>query len=148
MSTEIVESVDVAASPEVVFAAATDWAGQQNWMVATRVRATRGTGHAVGDAVEAVTGVGPIGVPDPMTVTEWDPPRMCRVRHDGRVVRGRAAFAVTPRPDGTATFTWSETLDLPFGPLGAAGFALGRPAFLSFLRLSLRRFARWAPGYQ
>ena len=146
MSTTIVAGVVVAAPAEDVFAAATDWAGQREWIFATTTSATRGDGRASGDEISARTGFGPLGFTDTMTITHWDPPRTCSVRHTGRVVRGTATFEVTPRGPSSSVFTWTEEVVAPLGRIGAAGLAATRGAFAYFLRLSLRRFARWAAG--
>ena len=138
--------VDVAAPVERTWAAAVDWNRQHEWMLATHVRATAGGGHGVGETIAATTGIGPVAFVDDMEITGWDPPRGAYVKHLGRVVRGTAAFEVRPRPGG-ATFVWTENLDLPLGAAGAAGFRLTRPLIAYGLRLSLRRFAAWAPDY-
>jgi hypothetical protein len=144
MSSELVERVHVPASAERVFAAATDWPGQREWIFATTTVPTRGGGFSTGDEISARTGFGPIGFTDTMTITEWDPPRSCRVRHTGKVVRGTATFAVEPLADGTSIFVWSEQIDVPFGRLGALGFSATRGVFAYFVRRSLRRFAAFA----
>jgi hypothetical protein len=135
---EVSLSVDVEAPPEEVWAAAVDWARQGEWMAFTRVSG----GHGLGATLTAFTGVGRLGFDDPMTITAWEPPYRCVVRHDGRVVRGTAAFEVVPAPNG-ATFVWTEWLVLPFGLLGEVGFAVLRPLVLRPLRSSMARFARW-----
>lgn len=140
---ELVLRVDVDASVEEVWAGATDWAGQGEWMLGTTVRPTTQDGKGVGGGIAAFTGVGRIGFLDTMEITRWDPPRACHVRHTGRVVRGTGAFEVEPRGDGLATFVWSEDLELPLGALGRAGWPIVRPVFASGVRWSLRRFARW-----
>ena len=145
MSVKIRQTVVVAAPPEQVFAAATDWPGQREWIFATTTRATRGTGRTTGDEISARTGFGPLGFTDTMTITEWDPPHSCHVRHTGRVVRGTAIFGVEPGPqEGTSLFVWTEYIDLPLGRVGAVGFAMIRGVFVYFLRRSLDRFAHWA----
>lgn len=133
-------SVDVDAPVEQVWAAAVDWDRQHEWMLGTTVRG----GHGPGATLTAFTGWGRYGFTDPMTITTWDPPHRCVVRHDGRVVRGSAAFEVLARPGGGATFVWSEWLVLPFGLLGELGFALLRPCVEWPLRRSLATFATFA----
>lgn len=137
---EVSLAVDVPAPVEQVWAAAVDWDRQDAWMLGTTVRG----GHGPGARLVARTALGPFGFDDPMVVTTWEPPYRCVVRHEGRVVRGSAAFEVVPRADGTATFVWSEWLVLPFGTLGELGFALLRPLIVWPLRVSLRRFAAFA----
>jgi hypothetical protein len=130
---ELSVPVDVAAPAELVWRTVTDWANQGEWMLGTRVRPTSGDdGRRLGATLEAVTGVGPVGVTDRMEVVEWAPPRRCVVRHLGRVVRGEGVFEVLPVGAERARFVWSELLDLP----------LVRPAFRAGVELSLRRLKR------
>ena len=143
MTATLVLRVDVDAPPEEVFAGATDWAGQGEWMLGTQVRPTRFRGAGVGGRILAVTTVGPVRLVDPMEITRWDPPRACHVRHLGTVVRGTGTFEVEPRPGGGSVFVWGEQLDLPLGVLGRLGWPLVRPVFALGVRSSLRAFARW-----
>lgn len=143
MTATLVLTVDVAAPVEQTWAGAVDWAGQGDWMLGTRVRPTRQDGQGVGGAIEAFTGVGPVGFLDTMEITRWEPPHLCHVVHTGRVVKGTGTFEVQPRPEGGSRFVWREDLELPLGPLGRAGWPLVRPVFSYGVRLSLRRFARW-----
>ncbi len=83
-----------------------------------------------------------VGFLDSMTITSWEPPAHCAVRHTGRLVRGAAAFDVAPLPGGRARLTWSEWIEPPFGRVGSLGWRLARPVAQWVLRLALRRFAR------
>lgn len=139
--------VDVDAPPETVFAAATDWERQREWMLGTTVRIRRGDGRSVGSELEALTGIGGIGVTDSMRITVWDAPARCEMRHFGRVVRGTGIFAVVPRGRDAATFEWTEELELPLGALGRAGWPLIRPLAGWGLRYSLDRFADFCRAY-
>jgi len=148
---ELTETIDVDAPPERVWAALTDWARQGEWMLATDVRPVGGAAQEVGGRIEARTGVPVpggrhVGVLDSMLITRWDPPLRVEVRHTGRVVRGTGVFEIRPR-GAVSTFAWTERLDLPLGALGRAGWPLVRPAMRAGVRLSLRRFARFAEGY-
>lgn len=134
---ELTFSVDVDASVEDVWAAATDWAGQREWVFLTDVRQT---GER---SIDAFTGWRGVGFHDPMTIETWEPPHRCVVKHHGNVVRGWAAFEVQPLDGGRARFVWTEWLVLPFGAVGELGFALVRPLIAVPLRWSLARFARW-----
>jgi uncharacterized protein YndB with AHSA1/START domain len=145
--TNLTMRIDVDVPPETAFAAATDWERQHEWILGTTVRIRRGDGRSVGSEVVAVTGVRGIGVADSMQITEWDAPRRCEVRHIGRVVRGVGIFAVVPRGPGTATFEWTERLELPLGPLGRWGWSLVQPAFRWGLQHSLDRFAVFCQTY-
>ena len=134
-------SIDVDAPAEATWDAAVDWARQGEWMLGTRVTPTAGNGVGVGGRLEAFTGIGPIGIVDPMEITLWQPPRACHVVHLGRVVRGTGAFEVEPRGDARSRFHWREDLELPWGVLGRLGWLLVRPLFALALAVSLRRFA-------
>lgn len=134
----LVLSVDVDAPVQQTWEAVVDWPGQGQWMVGTRVQGGQGEGATL----EARTGVGRLSFLDTMVIERWDPPRLCHVRHTGRVVRGTGTFEVLPRPGGS-TFVWREDLELPLGLLGRAGWPLARPLVAWGVRISLRRFARW-----
>jgi carbon monoxide dehydrogenase subunit G len=145
---ELVETVDVAAPPERVWAALTDWTRQDRWMLLTDVEVVGEVRQGVGTRLAARTGLPwrrgrHVGVLDTMVVTEWDPPRRVVVQHTGRVVRGPGIFVVTPR-NGSSTLEWTERLYLPLGLLGRAGWPLVRPFVVVGVRRSLRRFATFA----
>jgi uncharacterized protein YndB with AHSA1/START domain len=131
------ERVSVVAPLETVWEAVTDWEGQRTWVLLTTVTVEEGE-PGVGQRLTAVTGIGPLAFADHMEVTRWEPPHRVDVRHLGRVVRGTGTFTFEPVPGG-ARFTWIEDLEPPLGPLGAAAFALARPAMELLLRFSLRR---------
>ncbi|GAA2971668.1 SRPBCC family protein [Actinokineospora diospyrosa] len=137
----VVERVEVAAPARVTWAAMTDWANQGAWMLGTAVRVTSGDGRGVGSTLAAFTGVVGIGFTDHMEITEWRPPVRCAVRHTGWLVRGTGVFEVVDRGAAGSTFVWREDLRVP-RPLWAAV----SPVFRAGLRLSLRRFARFAEG--
>lgn len=139
--------IEVQAPPDTVFAAATDWGRQGEWMLGTTVRVRRGDGHSVGSELEAVTGIAGIGVADRMQITVWDAPARCEMRHLGTLVRGTGIFAVRPRGRDAATFEWIEQLELPLGLLGRVGWPLVRPFFGWGLQLSLGRFAGFCRSY-
>jgi Polyketide cyclase / dehydrase and lipid transport len=135
--------VDVNVPAEAVWRKVTDWEGQGDWMLATRVEVTgAGDGRQAGATLTAVTGVGPLGVTDRMEIVEWDPPRRCVVRHLGRLVRGEGVFEVVPLSAGRARLLWSELLDLPLGQLGRLGWSVLAPVFRAGVAFSLRRMAR------
>ena len=145
---ELTVPVDVEAPAEAVWRAVTDWEGQGEWMLGTRVHVTSGgDGREPGARLTAVTGIGPVGFTDTMEIVEWnDPggggPRRCVVRHTGKVVRGDGVFEVIEVAPARSRVVWSELLDLPLGPLGRFGWRLVRPAFRAGVAHSLRRMAR------
>lgn len=143
MAATLILRVPVAAPADDVFAGATDWAGQGQWMLGTRVKGTAQDGVGVGGGIEAFTGLGPLGFLDTMVITRWDPPVACHVLHTGRLVRGTGEFTVERRGAAASTFVWREDLDLPLGLLGRLGWPLVRPLFAFGVQVSLGRFARW-----
>lgn len=145
---ELVERVEVAAPPERVWAALTDWTRQGEWMFATDVETVDGPAQGVGGRLAARTGLPVPGLPrvgflDTMVITAWDPPRRVEVQHTGRLVRGPGIFQIEPRGE-ESTFVWTERLDLPLGVLGRVGWVLVRPFALLGIRWSLKRFAAFA----
>lgn len=140
---ELTVPVDVEAPAEAVWQTVTDWPGQGEWMLGTRVEVDGGgEGRHLGARLRAVTGVGPLAFTDTMEIVEWDPPRRCVVRHTGRVVRGDGVFEVVALNPHRARFLWSEQLDLPLGVVGALGWRLVAPGFRWGLVRSLRKMAR------
>ncbi|ASO18527.1 uncharacterized protein YndB with AHSA1/START domain [Actinoalloteichus hoggarensis] len=150
MSTaDVVLRVAVPERAETVWAAATDWARQGEWMLGTEVDVVGGDGRSVGSRLAAFTGAGGIGFLDRMEITGWDPPRSVAVRHTGRLVRGEGGFRILPHDGGErCTFLWEERLTLPLGALGGLGWAMVRPAFEWGLRRSLTDFARLCRDYR
>lgn len=144
---ELTVRVDVDAAPDTVFAAATDWERQGEWIMGTTVRVTHGDGRSVGSEVSAFTGVAGVGVTDSMRVVAYDAPRRCEVQHTGRIVRGYGIFTVRPRGRDGATFEWTEQLELPLGALGRAGWRVLHPLFGWGLRQSLNSFAEFCRTY-
>ena len=132
---ELVVSLDVDAPQQRVWSALTDWSAHDAWMIGTRATG----GAAVGESIEAFTGVGKVGFLDTMVIRVWDPPERCVVRHTGSVVRGSGAFEVEALGAARSRVVWSEWLDLPFGALGHAGWVLVKPVARLGLLASLRR---------
>lgn len=140
---ELTVPVDVGAPAEMVWRTVTDWPGQGDWMLGTRIEVTgEGDGRHLGARFRAFTGIGPVGAWDPMEIVEWDPPRRCVVRHLGRVVRGDGVFEVVELGPERARFLWTELLDLPLGTVGRLGWPLVRPAMRAGVAYSLRRMAQ------
>ena len=143
----LVRDVIVEAPPEVVFAALTDWPTQGQWMLGTRVW-SEGPGVGVGARISAFTGAGRLGFLDTMEVTDWEPPRLVRVLHTGRVVRGPGIFEVLALPEGRSRFIWREELDLPSVASGARGSPWWGRCSPPGVESSLRRFARMVESGQ
>lgn len=129
---ETTARVETSAAPEAVWVALTDWSSQHEWMLGTRVYVVAGDGRSVGSRLLGFTGILDVGFADLLEITVWEPPRLCRVNHRGRLLKGTADFAVEPAGAGS-TVTWTERLDLPF--------SLVSPLLAVGMRASLRRFA-------
>ena len=143
---ELPVPVEVDAPAAAVWAYVTDWERQGEWMLGTRVRVTGGDGRGVGTTLHAVTGVGPLGVPDTMEVVEFAAPTpttpgRAAVRHTGRIIRGDGFFEVAPLGPDRCRFTFTELIDLPLGALGRLGWPLARPVLRAGFVASLRRMA-------
>jgi hypothetical protein len=73
-----------------------------------------------GTRAEATVRILGISVTDPVTVTEWQPPRRFAVRHEG-LYTGGGVITLEPGADGTTTIVrWRETLIAPVLPHVAA----------------------------
>ncbi len=142
---ELTVPVDVNVPAAVLWDAVTDWPGQGEWMLGTRVEVVGGgEGRHLGAGLRAVTGIGPLGVVDTMDIVEWDPPKRCVVRHTGKVVRGDGVFEVVELGPERSRFLWTELLDLPLGAVGRFGWPLVRPSFRWGVERSLHAMARLA----
>jgi hypothetical protein len=137
---EITARVPVPGPVPAVWAALTDWPHQGEWMLGTKVRVVSGDGRSVGSRLIGFTGVLDVGFLDELEIVEWTPPRMCRARHLGTLLRGTASFAVDPR-EGGSVITWTERLDPPLGLLGDLGLRILAPLLSWGMTRSLRRLA-------
>ena len=140
----LVVTGSVNAPIEDVFAAATDWPRQSDWIPFTTVQVARGDGRSVGSLIKAYTGIGPAGFLDLIEVTGWEPPRRVDVLHVGRLLRGPGAFEFRELTTGRTAFAWSEWLHPPLGKAGELGWLAVRPLVAAGFRRSLRGFARSA----
>lgn len=144
MNRKIIEVItDVPAAQDVVFAAMTDWDRQSEWMLGTKVEARERGGIGEGAGIAAFTGIGRLGFWDTMKITRWVQPEVVEVDHTGKLVRGIGVFRVEA-VGSRSRFVWREELDLPLGVIGAVGWYLVKPVALVGLKISMRRFARWA----
>jgi carbon monoxide dehydrogenase subunit G len=135
-------SADVDAPAEATWSVLTDWPRQSEWALLTTTRGIGPTGgHAVGEQVHAVTGLGRVGFLDTMVVEKWDPPHRCRVRKTGRVVRGAAEFVVAPVAAGRSQVTYHAEVVVPGGRWGAIVWPVVRAAFVAGFRRSLTTLA-------
>jgi hypothetical protein len=98
----------------------------------------------VGSRGEADVRVLGIGVTDPVTITEWDPPHRFAVRHEG-VFTGGGVISRESGADGTTTIVrWEETLIPPVLP--RLGDIAQRPVLGAIFRADLQRLRRLVEG--
>jgi hypothetical protein len=138
---EVTATVIVNAPADTVFAGFTAWERQGEWIPFTRVRLVSGDGGE-GSAIEAVTQVGPAMLRDEMRVVKFDPPRLVRVVHHGRVLRGPGVLRCTPMADGRTQVVWHEWFHLPGGGAGRVAWPVLWPGSKVSMTAALRRFAR------
>src|SRR5438445_2174139 len=132
------------ASPERVWGLLADWEGSAAWMVdATSVVVLGDQREGIGTRVRAVTRIAGISITDVMTVSAWEPERRLEVLHEGRVIRGRAWFELSPQGSGTR-LEWVEDIIPPLGRLGEIGGRVLRAPVELVLRRSLARLAALA----
>jgi uncharacterized protein YndB with AHSA1/START domain len=127
----------IAAPPEQVWAAVEDISSHVRWMEdAVAIRFTSVTRSGVGAAFDCDTKVGPFRLTDRMVVTDWAPPRVMGIRHEG-VVTGIGRFVLAPVVGGTA-FSWEEDLSFPAWMGGRLGGAAAVPVLRRVWRRNLR----------
>ena len=126
-----------------VWACLVDWERQAEWMADARSVVVRGDKReGVGVELRCRTDILGTVVNDDMVVTEWEPPAVLGVRHEGRLVRGAGAFELTETPYGTRLLWWEEA-EAPLGGVGdAAAGLLVVPWVNRVFRRSLARFKR------
>ena len=138
---ELEARISTDATPDRLWAVATDWANQGQWIPFTRAWVAGDQPPGTGSRVEAWTGVGRVGFLDVMIIDVWEPPRRLDLRHVGKIVRGAAGFVIEPVGSGGSRIVWWERIDLPLGAVGRLTWpVVGRVAGWA-LRRSLRKLA-------
>jgi uncharacterized protein YndB with AHSA1/START domain len=137
----ITVATDIDADPTAVWAALEPVERHVEWMAdAEQIRFRGEQTRGVGTRFTCRTAVGPIRLDDEMEITEWEPPRLMGVRHDG-VVTGHGRFELVPVDGGRRTaLTWTEELHFPWFLGGRLGARLGgRPLMGAIWRRNLTR---------
>jgi len=136
---QAIHSMVVVDAPiERVWAVLADIEGQTRWMHDMKaVRILTDGPVGVGTVGEADVRIFGIGVTDPVTITEFQPPTRFALTHDG-TFKGGGVFELESGVDGTTTIVrWDETLIPPVLPhLGAA---IGSPVLSSIFQADLER---------
>jgi hypothetical protein len=138
---ELQAQISTDASPERLWAVATDWPNQGRWIPLTTARVVGDEPAASGSRVEAWTGIGRVGFMDVMIIEEWDPPRRLDLRHVGKIVRGSAGFVIEPLGNRGSRIVWWERVDMPFGPIGRLAWPIVALVSRWALRSTLRKLA-------
>jgi Polyketide cyclase / dehydrase and lipid transport len=131
---------------EVVWGAVVDWEGQREWIPGTRVGVVAGDGRSVGSRLFGFTGIADVGFLDVLEIVEWQPPRVCRMRHLGTLLRGEGVFEIEPLGDDRSAFVWTERLESPIGWVGRVGMAALRPVAQAVMRRAAVRLSRQVSG--
>jgi len=117
-----------------------DIEGQPRWMHEMKdVRLLTPPPVGVGTRGEATVRVLGIEVQDPVTITEWEPPRRFAVRHEGTFTGG-GTIALEPGPDDTTVVTWDENPIPPVLPY--LGSLAQRPVLAAIFQADLERLKR------
>lgn len=126
----------IEAPPEHVWAVLVDWERQARWMVdATRVEVCTPQREGSGVVVRCRTNILGVPVNDDLVVTQWDVSEVLGVRHLGWLIRGVAAFELSPTPHGTRVEWWEE-IEVP---LRAVGEAVAGPLVVPWVSRTFRR---------
>jgi uncharacterized protein YndB with AHSA1/START domain len=145
-SPEPIRSFAVIEAPaDRVWAVVADVEAQPRWMTDMKaVRLLTPGPVGVGTRAEADVRIAGIGVTDPVTITEFDPPRRFAIRHEG-AFKGTGVIELTPGADGRSTIvTWDETLVAPLLP--ELGGLVGRPLLGSVFQADLHRLRELIEG--
>jgi uncharacterized membrane protein len=143
---EPIRSLIVIDAPiERVWEVVSDIEEQPRWMHEMKaVRMLTPPPVGVGSRGEADVRVLGIGVTDPVTITEWDPPHRFAVRHEG-VFTGGGVISLESGADGTTTIVrWEETLIPPVLP--RLGDIAQRPVLGAIFQADLQRLRRLVEG--
>jgi hypothetical protein len=119
MSHSIRISLTLPCNQERAWQAITDWEGQGNWMLQSKVWVTSQIREGVGTSIAAFTGpfyksypkFAALGLLDTMVVTKWQPPIRCDVLHIGKVLKGTGTFELIEISQSATRFNWSEDIE-------------------------------------
>ena len=131
-------SVVISAPIERVWAVVADVEGQPRWMQDMKsVRMTTSGPWQVGSRGEATVRMFGVGVTDPVTITDFEPPTMFGIRHEGAFAGG-GTFRLAPADGGAATVVdWKERLAAPV--LAHAAAVETTPIFRHVFEADLKR---------
>jgi uncharacterized protein YndB with AHSA1/START domain len=128
-----------------VWAEVSDIESQPRWMHDMKsVTVTTPGPTEVGTRGKATVRILGISTTDPVTVTEFEPPRRFGIRHEGRF-SGAGLIALEPGADGSTTVvTWDETILPPLLP--RLGSLVLRPVLTRVFQADLDRLREIIEG--
>ena len=136
----IAVSVEIPVSPAVVWADVSNLASHVEWMAdAESIEFLSARTAGPGTRMHVATRVGPFRTSDVMEVTQWNPPRVMAVTHQG-LFAGSGRFVLEPVDAGTR-FRWEEDIRFPWYLGGAVSAWLARPVLRAVWRRNLRCLA-------
>ncbi len=137
--------VVVDAPPERVWDVLADVPGQPRWMTdLKRVELLDPPPVRAGTRARGLVRILGLPVPDPVTITAFEPPTRFAIRHDG-AFGGDGTIELEPGADGRSTIVrWRERLVPPLLPQVTA--RLGRPLLRRVFQADLHRLRRLVEG--
>lgn len=117
----IAVNIKIAAPVNVVWQRLTDWKSQGEWMLFTRVTASKENlaDNQIGNLITAFSGFKifrkfRFGLLDQMRVTKWEANRLCEVDHYGKWLKGFGRFELITLAANKCQLNWYERIDSPF----------------------------------
>jgi hypothetical protein len=139
---KISSSININKPQKELFGIVMDWDAQKNWIPFTTVKPFKTQANKVGDQISAFTGIGRIGFLDTMTISKWQYPEICEVKHTGKFIKGKGIFAVSSVDSNSAKFEWTEITTLPLGRLGIVLLPFAWLISKASLEFSLKRLEK------
>jgi hypothetical protein len=134
---DIKVSIELPTSVENSWKYIADIQSHTQWMQdALSITITSDKCKGVGTTFECLTAVGPFRLTDEMEITDWQPPYLMGVKHNG-LVSGRGKFSLEIIETGTL-FTWEEDLELSWKYGGKLGESLAAPILKAIWKKNLR----------
>lgn len=122
----------------VVWDLITDWENQGDWMLeASDFVVLTEQREGVGVVAEATVKIAGISTRDKVRVTGWEAERRLKIAHEGWV-SGEGELILTGLTDGRTRLDWIETLNPPWGAIGAIGIRATVPAMRRIFKRDLR----------
>ncbi len=134
---DIKVSIELPTSIENTWKYIADIQSHTQWMQdALSITITSDKREGVGTSFECLTAVGPFRLTDKMEITDWQPPYLMGVKHNG-LVSGQGKFSLEISEAGTL-FTWEEDLELSWNYGGKLGESLATPILKAIWKKNLR----------